>query len=163
AEEAPGHPEPLREAIRAYEEALRLDPADAAAKWNLELAVKRLTDDRTSGGSPGRGRNADYGRGNMNNPGYEGNPEAAVGAAAGGARSGRVSACGSTPISAQRSTQALQRPERASPAPRLAPRGPIAYCAIDNRNSWSFAAYCSHVKQMLKSLASRVSFWHRAL
>jgi Ca-activated chloride channel family protein len=84
AEEAPGRPEPLREAIRAYEEALRLDPGDAAAKWNLELAVKRLTEDRTSGGSPGRGRNADYGRGNMNNPGYEGNPEAAVGAMAGG-------------------------------------------------------------------------------
>ena len=84
AEEAPGHPEPLREAIRAYEEALRLEPGDAAAKWNLELAVKRLSDDRTSGGSPGRGRNADYGRGNMNNPGYEGNPEAAVGAMAGG-------------------------------------------------------------------------------
>jgi len=84
AEEAPGHPEPLREAIRAYQEALLLDPGDAAAKWNLELAVKRLSDDRTSGGSPGRGRNADYGRGNMNNPGYEGNPEAAVGAMAGG-------------------------------------------------------------------------------
>jgi Ca-activated chloride channel homolog len=84
AEEAPGHPEPLREAIKAYEEALRLDPADAAAKWNLELAVKRLTEDRSSGGSPGRGRNADYGRGNMNSPGYEGNPEAAVGAMAGG-------------------------------------------------------------------------------
>jgi Ca-activated chloride channel family protein len=84
AEEAPGHPEPLREAIKAYEEALRLDPGDGAAKWNLELAVKRLSDDRTSGGSPGRGRNADYGRGNMNNPGYEGNPEAAVGAMAGG-------------------------------------------------------------------------------
>jgi Ca-activated chloride channel homolog len=84
AEEAPGHPEPLREAIRAYEEALRLDPADGAAKWNLELAVKRLSDDRTSGGSPGRGRNADYGRGNMNSPDYKGNPEAAVGAMAGG-------------------------------------------------------------------------------
>jgi len=36
-----------------------------------------------SGGSPGRGR-ADYGRGNMNVPGYEGNPEAASGAMAGG-------------------------------------------------------------------------------
>jgi Ca-activated chloride channel family protein len=84
AEEAPSHPEPLHEAITAYEEALRLDPGDVAAKWNLELAVRRLSDDRTSGGSPGRGRNADYGRGNMNNPGYEGNPEAAVGAMAGG-------------------------------------------------------------------------------
>jgi hypothetical protein len=30
--------------------------------------------------------------------------------------------------------------------------------AIDNRSPWSFAAYCSHVKQMLKSLATRVLF-----
>ena len=36
------------------------------------------------GGSSGRGRSADYGRGNMNVPGYEGNPEAASGAMAGG-------------------------------------------------------------------------------
>ena len=35
---------------------------------------------------------------------------------AGEARGGRVSDCGSTPISARRSTQALQRPERASSA-----------------------------------------------
>ena len=84
AEEAPEKDEPLRQAIAAYEEALKLDPADSAAKWNLELALKRRGDDRESGGSPGRGRSADYGRGNMNVPGYEGNPEAAVGAMAGG-------------------------------------------------------------------------------
>ena len=84
AENAPERPELLYGAIRAYEEALRLDPTDADAKWNLELAVRRLRDDRRSGGSPGRTRQADYGRGNMNSSGYEGNPDAAVGAMAGG-------------------------------------------------------------------------------
>lgn len=84
AEEAPEKDEPLRQAISAYEEALRLQPADSAAKWNLELAIQRRGEDRESGGSSGRGRSADYGQGNMNVPGYEGNPEAAVGAMAGG-------------------------------------------------------------------------------
>ena len=80
----PNKDELLRQAIAAYEEALRLSPADSAAKWNLELALQRRGEDRESGGSSGRGRSADYGRGNMNVPGYEGNPEAAVGAMAGG-------------------------------------------------------------------------------
>jgi Ca-activated chloride channel family protein len=84
AENAPERPELLFGSIRAYETALRLNPSDADAKWNLEIALRRLTDDRRSGGSPGRTRNADYGRGNMNSSGYEGNPDAAVGAMAGG-------------------------------------------------------------------------------
>jgi Ca-activated chloride channel family protein len=85
AEDAPERTsELLLGAIGAYQEALRLDPADQDAKWNLEIALKRLDEDRTNGGSAGRGRNADYGRGNMNVPGYEGNPEAASGAMAGG-------------------------------------------------------------------------------
>jgi len=84
AEEAPEKDEPLRQAIAAYEEALRLSPSDSQAKWNLELALQRRGEDRESGGSSGRGRSADYGRGDMNVPGYEGNPEAAVGAMAGG-------------------------------------------------------------------------------
>jgi Ca-activated chloride channel homolog len=84
SEETPESNERLHRAIAAYEEALRLDPSDGDAKWNLELALRRLGDDRSSGGSRGRGRSADYGRGNMNQPGYEGNPEAAVGAMAGG-------------------------------------------------------------------------------
>jgi Ca-activated chloride channel homolog len=83
AEEAAEKDQPLRLAIAAYEEALRQDPADSSAKWNLELAIRRRGEDRESGGSSGRGRSADYGRGNMNVPGYEGNPEAAVGAMAG--------------------------------------------------------------------------------
>lgn len=74
----------LRQAVAAYEEALRLEPGDSAAKWNLELALRRRGEDRETGGSPGRGRSADYGRGSMSSPGYEGNPEAAVGAMAGG-------------------------------------------------------------------------------
>jgi tetratricopeptide (TPR) repeat protein len=84
AEEAPERGQLLLDAIAAYEEALRLDPTDRDAKWNLELALKRLEEDRMAGGSSGRGRAADYGRGNMNVPGYEGNPEAASGAMAGG-------------------------------------------------------------------------------
>lgn len=33
-------------AVAAYEDALRLDPADAAAKFNLELALRRLEEER---------------------------------------------------------------------------------------------------------------------
>ncbi|HUQ14550.1 MAG TPA: VWA domain-containing protein, partial [Gemmatimonadales bacterium] len=39
AEERPGEPEPLLDAVAAYEEALRLAPADAEARWNLEVAL----------------------------------------------------------------------------------------------------------------------------
>jgi tetratricopeptide (TPR) repeat protein len=85
AEDAPEDKERLLDgAVRAYEEALRLAPADSAAKWNLEIALRRRGEDRETGGSPGRGRSGDYGRGNMTSPGYEGTPEAAVGAMAGG-------------------------------------------------------------------------------
>jgi tetratricopeptide (TPR) repeat protein len=84
AEEGANKGQLLTDAITAYEQALRLAPNDSAAKWNLELALRRRSDNRDAGGSSGRGRSGDYGRGNMNVPGYEGNPEAAVGAMAGG-------------------------------------------------------------------------------
>ena len=116
AEEQPGRPEPLRRAAEAFEGALRLDSRDQDAKWNLEIALRRLGDDRTSGGSSGRGRNADYGQGNMNVPGYEGNPDAAVGAMAGG---GFGSAEGEsveelTPEEARRLLEAVQRQQLTS-------------------------------------------------
>jgi len=116
AEEKPGQPEPLYRATEAFEGALRLDPRDQDAKWNLEIALRRLGDDRTSGGSSGRGRNADYGQGNMNVPGYEGNPDAAVGAMAGG---GFGSAEGEsveelTPEEARRLLEAVQRQQLTS-------------------------------------------------
>jgi tetratricopeptide (TPR) repeat protein len=84
AEELAEKDQLLSQAIAAYQEALRLEPGDSAAKWNLELALRRRGEDRESGGSSGRGRSADYGRGSMSVPGYEGNPEAAAGAMAGG-------------------------------------------------------------------------------
>lgn len=76
----------LERAIDAYEEALRLNPADQDAKWNLEIALARRGDPGQAG-SPGRGGRADYGRGS-NEEGYEGSREAAVGAMAGGGSGG---------------------------------------------------------------------------
>jgi Ca-activated chloride channel family protein len=76
----------LTRAINAYEEALRLDPTDRDAKWNLELALRKRGDVPQQG-SRGRGGRADYGRGNREE-GYEENREAQVGAMAGGGQGG---------------------------------------------------------------------------
>jgi Ca-activated chloride channel family protein len=70
-------------AVSAFEEAVRLDPTDRDAKWNLEIALRRRGE-RPGGSSSGRSRRGDYGQGNQNTPGFQGNPEAAVGAMAGG-------------------------------------------------------------------------------
>ncbi len=72
-----------QQAVTAYETALWLEPKDADAKWNLELALRKLSEAPT-GSSSGRGRRGDYGRGLQNAPGYQGTPQAAVGAMAGG-------------------------------------------------------------------------------
>lgn len=76
----------LDRAVEAYEEALRINPGDQDAKWNLEVALRRRgdTDER---GSRGMGGRADYGRGSREE-GYEGNRQAAVGAMAGGGQGG---------------------------------------------------------------------------
>ena len=126
AEERPGDRAPLLDAIAAFEEALRLAPADAEARWNLEVALRRLGDDRTSGGSSGRGRAGDYGRGDNNVPGYEGNPDAAVGAMAGG---GYGSAEGESveelsPDEARRLLEAVERQQLTSHEGRRSKRGP---------------------------------------
>jgi tetratricopeptide (TPR) repeat protein len=75
--------QPLRLAVAAFEEVLRMDPHDVEAKWNLELALRRLGD-QSGDGSPNQGRRADYGRGQMDDPNKEGNDQAVVGAMAGG-------------------------------------------------------------------------------
>jgi Ca-activated chloride channel homolog len=126
AEERPGEPAPLLDAVAAYEEALYLSPGDAEARWNLEIALRRLGDERTSGGSSGRGRNADYGRGDNNVPGYEGNPDAAVGAMAGG---GYGSAEGEsaeelTADEARRLLEAVERQQLTAHEGRRSSRGP---------------------------------------
>ena len=84
AEDAPDRRALLERAIAAYETALGLDPADSAAKWNLELALKRLADADRSAGSGGRDRRGDAGANRQQNDGYEGDPQTAVGAMAGG-------------------------------------------------------------------------------
>jgi Ca-activated chloride channel family protein len=126
AEERPGEPAPLLDAVAAYEEALHLAPGDPETRWNLEVALRRLGDDRTSGGSSGRGRNADYGRGDNNVPGYEGNPDAAVGAMAGG---GFGSAEGESveelsADEARRLLEAVERQQLTSHEGRRTPKGP---------------------------------------
>jgi hypothetical protein len=112
--------------VAAYEEALRLAPDDAEARWNLEVALRRIGDDRISGGSSGRGRAGDYGRGDNNVPGYEGNPDAAVGAMAGG---GYGSAEGESveelsPDEARRLLEAVERQQLTSHEGRRGGRGP---------------------------------------
>ncbi len=75
--------ESLKSAVRAYEDALVLDPADSDAKWNLELLVRRLSlpgygprTMATRGGAQWRG-------GNLTKAGYPGS-ETGYGAATGG-------------------------------------------------------------------------------
>jgi len=74
----------LERGVAAYEAALRLEPADSAAKWNLELALRRLAEEEKSPGSGGRDRRGGAGANDQRNEGYEGDPETAVGAMAGG-------------------------------------------------------------------------------
>jgi Ca-activated chloride channel family protein len=76
----------LDRAVEAYEEALRINPNDQEAKWNLEVALRRRgdTDER---GSRGQGGRADYGRGG-HEEGYDANRQTAVGAMAGGGLGG---------------------------------------------------------------------------
>lgn len=76
----------LERATEAYEEALRLNPDDQDAKWNLEIALARGGDPGERG-SRGMGGRADYGRGGREE-GYEGNRESATGAMAGGGQGG---------------------------------------------------------------------------
>jgi tetratricopeptide (TPR) repeat protein len=126
AEERPGEREPLLDAVAAYEETLRLAPGDTEARWNLEVALRRLGDDRAGGGSSGRGRAGDYGRGDNNVPGYEGNPDAAVGAMAGG---GYGSAEGESveelsADEARRLLEAVERQQLTSHEGRRGKRGP---------------------------------------
>lgn len=125
AEEATDKDELLRQAVAAYEEALRLDPADSAAKWNLEVALRRRGEDRESGGSPGRHRSGDYGRGNMSSPGYEGTPEAAVGAMAGGGYGDAEgeSAEELSPSQARELVEAVEREQLSSHEGKNQPRG----------------------------------------
>jgi tetratricopeptide (TPR) repeat protein len=75
----------LRGAVSSYEEALALDPHDADAKWNLEVALRRLAD-ATVPPSPFSAHRdaADWGGGNLTKSGYAGNTQTAAGTTPGG-------------------------------------------------------------------------------
>ena len=73
----------LQSAVSAYEEALLLDPNDADAKWNLEVALERLDIERQRL-SGGLHSTANWGGGNLTKSGYEGAPQTGAGAAPGG-------------------------------------------------------------------------------
>jgi tetratricopeptide (TPR) repeat protein len=75
----------LRGAVSSFEEALVLDPNDRDAKWNLEVALRRLQDATEPPSMLSRHQNAaDWGGGNLTKAGYAGNPQTAAGATPGG-------------------------------------------------------------------------------
>ncbi|HZS59227.1 MAG TPA: hypothetical protein VFA43_08155 [Gemmatimonadaceae bacterium] len=75
----------LRGAVSSYEEALLLNPNDRDAKWNLEVALRRLADATDPPSQLSRHRDAaDWGGGNLTKSGYAGNPQTAAGTTPGG-------------------------------------------------------------------------------
>jgi tetratricopeptide (TPR) repeat protein len=75
----------LRGAVSSYEEALLLNPSDRNAKWNLEVALRRLADATDPPSPLSRHRNsAEWGGGNLTKSGYAGTPQTAAGTTPGG-------------------------------------------------------------------------------
>jgi tetratricopeptide (TPR) repeat protein len=121
----------LRAAIGSYEEALLLDPHDVDAKWNLEIALLRLTDaEEPAGGGLHRGE-ADWGGGNLTKAGYAGAPQTGAGAAPGGGFGTPGGEDAVQQITATQARQLLKAVEHAAvtgqqlgPAGRPGPRPP---------------------------------------
>jgi len=111
ADEEPDKRPMLHAAINAYTEALVMAPRDVDAKWNLELALRRLADEETRfGGGPHR--KADWGGGNLTKSGYAGAPRTGAGASQGagfGNPEGGQSAPQISESDARRMLDALQR------------------------------------------------------
>lgn len=97
----------LRRAVTRYRQALLHDPADADARWNLELAQRLLDEERKKGGGGGGGGsprpdpNPDSGGGNAPSPA---NPPPAP--------SGPGGAGGMTPEQAQQVLDGAERREQ---------------------------------------------------
>lgn len=94
----------LRGAIDSYEQALTIDPHDADAKWNLEIALLRLEEADSAGSGLHRG-DANWGGGNLTKSGYEGAPQTGAGASPGG---GYGASSGEEAVSQITETQARQ-------------------------------------------------------
>jgi Ca-activated chloride channel family protein len=111
ADEEPDKRPMLRAAVNSYTEALVLAPNDVDAKWNLELALRRLADEEVRfGGGPHR--KADWGGGNLTKSGYAGAPRTGAGASQGsgfGNSEGGQSAPQISESQARKMLDALQR------------------------------------------------------
>lgn len=102
----------LKAAVESYESALMLDPHDIDAKWNLEVALRRL-DDASEHFSMSRHRDeADWGGGNLTKSGYAGTPQTGAGATPGGgfgAGGGDEAVPELTPTQAHKMLDAVER------------------------------------------------------
>jgi Ca-activated chloride channel family protein len=106
----------LQGAINAYEEALLLDPNDADAKWNLEIALRRMDTERQRLGLGPR-REPSGGGGTPSQTGYRGGAQAGAGAAPGGgfgSSEGGESAPQITETQARRMLQQIQLAQAAA-------------------------------------------------
>jgi Ca-activated chloride channel family protein len=118
AEGADDRREGLRAAVRAYEESLLLSPADTAAKWNLELALRELEreEQRQAEGGGGGGGGEEGGGGGGGDPRPQGSDgprdRGSGGAAPPQAPSGGDPAAGLGEEDARRLLEAIENEER---------------------------------------------------
>jgi Ca-activated chloride channel family protein len=114
----------LQGAINAYEEALMLAPADADAKWNLELALRRMDTERQRLGLGPR-RDPSGGGGNPSGTGYRGGAQAGAGAAPGGGFGSSEAGESAPQISESQARRILQQVQLAQSAAQRGqqPRG----------------------------------------
>jgi tetratricopeptide (TPR) repeat protein len=124
----------LHAAISAYESALTLAPTDADARWNLELALRKLADVDARAGR-GRRRGANWGGGNLTKSGYAGAPQAGAGAAPGGGFGGSKGEQPLQHITETRARQLLKAIERAQVTGQAGRGAPPSHIA-SHRQDW---------------------------
>ncbi len=126
--------EALRRAITAYEEALQLDPDDADARWNLELALRKLDEADPGPGGVGRRYRATWGQANLNRADYRGTPDTAAGTASGGG-AGAPPGEAARELSEAEARQLLQAVQR-DQLETLRGRDPRPGAASPSRRDW---------------------------
>jgi tetratricopeptide (TPR) repeat protein len=124
----------LRAAISAYEDALSLEPGDADARWNLELALRKLADVNAKTGA-GRRRGANWGGGNLTKSGYAGAPQTGAGAAPGGGFGGSQGEQSAQQITETRARALLKAMERAQVAGQAAHSENFSH-SVSRRQDW---------------------------
>lgn len=115
----------LRAAVESYEEALVLAPHDMDAKWNLEIALRRLADAEESPSAFFRRGAANWGGGNLTKSGYEGAPQVGAGASPGGGYGNGGGDEAVPQVTETQARQLLKAIERPQVAGQDMPNGPI--------------------------------------